>query len=247
MITYLSIIKSPKILNAYKSRELVTLSCNLCGTNYTAAKNTIQAAISKGCELNFCSRSCNNERKFNREIITCTHCNKKHEKTPSRVNTNGNNFCSSSCATTFNNINKKHGTRRSKLEGWLEVQLLLIYPTLEFCFNKKDAIGSELDIYIPSLSTAIELNGIFHYKPIYGHAKLHSIQNNDQEKIVQCKSNGITLHTIDTSSQQYFRPKTSIKFLNTISDIIKQAQRSNEEREGFEPSNRITTISSFQD
>jgi len=44
----------------------------------------------------------------------------------------------------------------------------MLYPDLVIHFNKKDAINSELDIYIPSLKLAFELNGIFHYEPIFG-------------------------------------------------------------------------------
>ena len=36
---------------------------------------------------------------------------------------------------------------RSKLEKWLEEQLIKMYPNLEIHFNRKDAINSELDIY----------------------------------------------------------------------------------------------------
>ena len=83
-----------------------------------------------------------------------------------------NNFCSRSCSATFNNKNKTYGTRRSKLEVFLEKELIKLYPDLLFHFNRKDTINSELDIYIPSLKLAFELNGIFHYEPIYGDNKL---------------------------------------------------------------------------
>ena len=38
-----------------------------------------------------------------------------------------------------------------------------------------EAINSELDVYVPSLNLAFELNGIFHYEPIYGEKKLNQI------------------------------------------------------------------------
>ena len=79
------------------------------------------------------------------------------------------------------------------------------YPNLEIHYNRKDAINSELDIYIPELELAFELNGIFHYEPIYGAEKLQQIQNNDDRKFQACLEKGISLCIIDTSSLKYFK------------------------------------------
>ena len=133
-----------------------------------------------------------------------------------------NNFCSLSCSTTFNNKNKTTGTRRSKLEIWLESKLPILYPDIEFHFNKKDAIGSELDIYIPSLSLAFELNGIFHYEPIYGSKKLGQIQENDISKSKACHDAQIDLCIIDTSGLTYFKPDNAQKYLVIIDNVIKE-------------------------
>ena len=101
---------------------------------------------------------------------------------------------------------------------WLEQKLTILHPTLEFHFNKTDAINAELDIYIPSLKLAFELNGIFHYEPIFGKEKLKLSQNNDQRKFQACLEKNIELCVIDTSHQKYFKEQSSQKFL----DIIKQ-------------------------
>ena len=137
-----------------------------------------------------------------------------------KLSKSGNNFCSKSCAAKWNNAHRKHGTRRSKLEKWLEEQLTVLYPDLEFHFNRKDAINGELDIYVPSLNLAFELNGIFHYEPIYGNEKLGSIQNNDDRKIQACLERDIELCVIDTSSQKYFKPKTAQKYLDIVTTIV---------------------------
>ena len=78
----------------------------------------------------------------------------------------------------------------------------------------------ELDIYIPSLKLAFELNGIYHYEPIHGSDKLNKIQNNDNRKFQACAEQGISLCIIDTSSQSYFKENTSEKFLKIIINII---------------------------
>lgn len=142
------------------------------------------------------------------------------ERVPAEIK--DRNFCSRSCAATYNNKNKTTGTRRSKLEIWLENQLPLLYPEIEFHFNKKDAIGSELDIYIPALSLAFELNGIFHYEPIYGDRKLGQIQENDQNKFQSCITNDISLCIIDVSQFKHFKPDKAQKYLDIINNIIKE-------------------------
>jgi len=137
-----------------------------------------------------------------------------------RESKSGKVFCSRSCAATYNNTHKTTGTRRSKLEQWLEQTLTAHYPNLQFVFNGKEAINSELDIYIPELKLAFELNGIFHYEPIYGPEKLASIQNNDNRKFQACLEQGIELVIIDSSKMEYFKQKSAQKFLDIIKNII---------------------------
>ena len=87
-------------------------------------------------------------------------------------------------------------------------------------FNKKDAINSELDIFIPSFNIAFELNGIFHYEPIFGYKKFQQIQNNDNRKFQACLEKNIELVIIDSSQLKYFKPKNAMKYLDIITNII---------------------------
>jgi hypothetical protein len=130
------------------------------------------------------------------------------------------------------NSHKITGTRRSKLERWLEQKLTQNYPQLEIHYNKTDVINAELDIYIPVLKLAFELNGIFHYEPIFSEEKLQRIRNNDDRKFQACLEHGIELCVINTSSQKYFKEKTGIKFLDIICNIIDMKST---EAEGIEP------------
>ena len=120
-----------------------------------------------------------------------------------------NSFCSKSCAATFNNKNKnkKFGTRRSKLEVFIENMLVIEYPNLEFTCNQKSIIGSELDFYFPALKLAVQINGIFHYEPIYGQDKLSQIQKMDQEKRNACEEQDIQMFELDCSSDKYLNKK----------------------------------------
>lgn len=129
--------------------------------------------------------------------LTCTTCGKQFQRTKSVVRTQlketPNAFCSKSCAAKYNNTHKTYGTRRSKLEAYLEQQIRSEFSNLELICNGKNAIGSELDFYFPQLRLAIELNGIFHYEPIYGIDRLERTQANDQQKYANCLAAGIEL------------------------------------------------------
>jgi hypothetical protein len=131
-------------------------------------------------------------------------------------------FCSSSCAATYNNINKKHGSRRSKLEIFLEEQIRSYYPNLQLLCNDKETINSELDFYFPELKLAIELNGILHFEPIYGHKKLEQIQNNDSKKYFLCCQKQINLAIIDSSTCKYLNQSAKSKYWSIINSVIQK-------------------------
>lgn len=210
-----------------KSLELLNLSCEICKSSFKKSKQEIIQALTNKNSKNkckYCSNSCCSKSKNKKITLNCSNCNKEIKKSPNELNKSksGNHFCSKSCTTIFKNKNKKIGNTRSKLEVWIGEQLTLIYPKLEIHYNQKDTIESELDIYIPSLNLAFELNGIFHYEPIYGIDKLKRIQNNDTSKTKVCHDKKIDLCIIDTSAQKYVKPSTSQKYLDIIINIIKE-------------------------
>lgn len=102
----------------------------------------------------------------------------------------------------------------------MEQKITADFPGLYVIYNGKEVINSELDIYIPNLNLAIELNGIFHYEPIYGKEKLASIQNNDNRKFQACLELGIELMVIDSSGLTYFKENKAMKYYNPIKQII---------------------------
>lgn len=152
----------------------------------------------------------------------CLNCNLAIGVRPTdyRKSKTKNFFCSKSCAATYNNKNKSFGIRRSKLEKYIERKIAKDFPFLNFTFNNKEIIGSELDIYCPDLRIAIELNGIVHYEPIYGQDKFERIQDNDKQKLIECYKHGIELAVIDVSQCKYMTNKISEKYYNIIRDII---------------------------
>ena len=212
-----------KEFNSSNSTDKLPCKCYFCNKTFYIKKGYIKHEIksNKG-EVKYCSKTCKTEDRKTIQTINCTNCNKQFEKLPNQIKKSKNHFCSHSCNASYNNKHKSHGTRRSKIEVWLEEQLIQLYPNLPIDFNKKSAIDSELDIYIPSLNIAIELNGIFHYEPIYGVDKLNKIQENDISKSKACHDAKIDLCTIDTSGQKYFKESTSKKYIDIINNIIKE-------------------------
>lgn len=220
----MKILISKTELNSKKSRELIPLECINCNDTFYKKKNQIQMILNgkflRTSTMEYCSRKCGAKHRENKIKFICPQCKKEFQRTPSFIRKSKKSFCSKPCSTFYYNTHKITGYRRSKLEIWLEKELTYLYPTLEIHYNKTNTINSELDIYIPSLKLAFELNGIFHYEPIYSEEKLKKTQNNDNRKFQACLENKIELCIIDVSKINYFKEKTSIPILKIIKKII---------------------------
>ena len=210
------------------STQKLPLECTVCSKRFYAIKTRIvgvmRSTIGKNSgdsTLEYCGVICSGTARRKCIMLCCAQCNKVFESITCRKQSkSGNSYCSRSCSVTYNNTHKTTGTRRSKLEVWLEQQLIILYPNLGILFNNKETINSELDIYIPSLKLAFELNGIFHYEPIYGSDKFDKIQNNDNRKFQACLEKNISLVIIDSSRMINFKPKGAQKYLDIIRKIM---------------------------
>lgn len=155
----------------------------------------------------YCSLNCRNAGNKKQLFLKCKQCSVEFIRRPSEL-TDGNAFCTQSCAATYNNLNKTHGCRRSKLELFIEEKIKLEFPYLDFIPNDKSTVSSELDFYFPTLKLAFQINGPTHYKPIFGLDKFISIQRLDSIKRDSCKQQGIQLIEIDCSTDS---KKDSVK------------------------------------
>lgn len=216
------LFKMPEI-SEVKSTEKFPLECYGCGFAFKVEVKHIRSELKlKRGKCKYCSKRCQFESMRKTQLVSCGTCNKLRlvDAHVLKNSKSGKIFCDSSCAAKFNNRNKTTGTRRSKLEVWLEEQFKSEYPQLEVKYNQRSAINAELDIFIPSLKLAVELNGIFHYEPIFGQEKLSAIKSNDDRKFQACLEQGIELVIIDVSSLKYFTQKNTAKYWDILRRII---------------------------
>lgn len=208
----------------YNRTDNLPFECEWCGKTFycKAIFVRVRTVNGKTNKMKFCGKECQSLAQTKAIKTNCAQCGKQVEIIPSqkKKSKSGNSYCSQTCAAIYNNAHKTTGTRRSKFEKWIEDQFSKEYSNLNILYNDKTTINSELDIYIPPLNIAFELNGIFHYEPIYGQEKLSSIQNNDDRKFQACLEKNIELVIIDISSLKQFKPEKATKFWQIIQTII---------------------------
>lgn len=197
------------------------VKCSYCGndclkpTKYINENKKLQ-------QNNYCSRSCVNLAKIQAKLHKCAACGKDVKVTPSAFKRSKTKrfFCNSSCAAKYNNQHKTTGTRRSKLESYIETRLGEDFPSLKFLFNTKHTIGAELDILCEELNLAIEVNGIVHYEPLYGKDRLQQIILRDKQKMILCAEQGIELIVVNAASHRYVNKHTCEVFYKQVQQII---------------------------
>jgi DNA-directed RNA polymerase subunit RPC12/RpoP len=224
----MKLLISQSEIRRMKSSDMVPLKCSVCGRSFHVEARFVRHTLTKRKDRNqhaYCSSECKYRNMTTAMEKECKNCSSRIMVQPNvyKRSKSRNFFCSRSCAATYNNTHKTTGTRRSKLEVWIEEQLSKDFPELNALFNSTKEIDSELDIYFPQLKLAVELNGIYHYEPIHGVEKLASIQNNDRRKFQACMERGIELLIIDTSALKYFKPANAQKYYNIIADILLEA------------------------
>lgn len=170
----------------------------------------------------FCGRICSNAHQNQRLELPCATCGKvcfkqMHELKRSK---SGNVFCNLSCANTWSNFSAKKKISKSILENYIQEQLKIDFPFLEMAFNYMGAIESELDVYIPSLKVAIEINGPLHYTPALGQYRFDTIRANDVKKTKACKAAGIQLYLLDASKFKYLSDSSRNRYYPQIRSLI---------------------------
>lgn len=115
-------------------------------------------------------------------------------------------FCGRSCRSKYvhKHINPTKFANKSFPQQVIKSILTKHYPNLKIEENCRTRLksGCELDLFCPSISFAIEVNGPTHYTPIFGEEKFLSIKNRDSIKYAECYEQEISLFIIDVSKLQ---------------------------------------------
>lgn len=203
------------VLGDYKSTDnKVLLKCSICNHKWEATPHSILSG--KGCpKCSGVNRKTHDEfvEEMNREhpeiIVIGKYSNNRHKITM-RCSICGTYFDKSphdalSKNTSLGCPNCKKSDGELKIDHWLKShQIQFIH---EYRFNDcKDKYALPFDFYIKSLNTAIEYDGVQHFKSnaFFGGEKAFSIlQMHDQIKNEYCSTHGI--HLIRISYFDYDR------------------------------------------
>ena len=202
----------------------VIISCFLCKKEFLRDPAQIKSNHKRGRSNSYCSPQCvADSRNFTKEL-PCAYCNTLllRQANELRKSKSGRAFCNRSCSAKFNNHNKTYGVRRSKFEVFLVKQIIAEFPTVIVQINDIATIGYELDIFIPKLRLALEVNGICHYQPIYGQDKFDRIQKNDCIKSNMCSKLNLDLIVIDISSFKHFNESWAYSECAKVFEIIER-------------------------
>lgn len=214
---------STSCLKLSRPLKAIICECSLCGKTLTRPKHKIRKDnISKRL---FCNRSCASifnglnrarkpkEIKKPRRIVfecvfQCT-CGKTVLRTKNqlRKSKSGEAFCSKSCRMKQHNLLGITACPSFQVSSEERILFDLIqadFPELKVERNCRNILpsGLELDLFIPSLNIAIELNGPVHFFPIFGNEQFLKTKNKDIIKQMEASALGLNLIVVDISKSK---------------------------------------------
>jgi hypothetical protein len=193
------------------------LVCQFCSTLKPVNEKTYQKFLTT--QEFFCQHDCkvNNYRKISKEkntqlhhtelkkgdITNCPECQKEFMIKERKPTKHGKRYCSKSCRMRHFNLHyyTYAQSNSSYPENYLFSLLTAEFPNLNIQKNNRTFLqrGLELDIFIPQLNLAIEINGPVHYKPIFGEERLADVKQKDQIKILELRSKQVQLIVLNVS------------------------------------------------
>lgn len=202
-------------------KTIQTVDCSVCKKKF----GKIPSAV-KRYPIHYCSKICQHKgasiKRFKPRVhLKCGECSKPITRRPLQMLKQKYHFCSKSCAGKWLSLNKLMSSDgRSIIEKYIQSELDGKFSNLNIIYNDRLALnGLELDIYIPDLRLAFELNGICHYEPVYGVDSFEKAKRNDKIKVRLCYEKGIELAVINT---RYNTKQNRKQYFNIIYDLIKR-------------------------
>ena len=119
---------------------------------------------------------------------------------------------------------RKSSTEGSKFEHFINT--FLTNSGFEVQFHRKQLVGNfnlELDLFLPELSTAIEIDGISHFMPIWSDEALNRTVASDQEKNGLLLNSGMVVIRIKNALKSLSKTKMGILATQLV-EILKDIQ-----------------------
>lgn len=226
-VTKEEVIQELKLFHEKKHRSPITTDYNPKGDKPFSTVTITRLFGTWNNALKAAGLDINNERnKYGStyQDVSCATCKKNFRKLSKDIVRTNANYCSRRCNAIHTNKTIKH-YNRSKMEAYLCKEIRELYPDLEIKDNYRALFKNccEIDIYIPELKLAIEVNGICHYKPIYGQERFDHIKENDKYKEIHCTEQGVNLLVLDISRVTKFSQKEAQPFLEQIKTVINKS------------------------
>lgn len=183
------------------SKQKLELICPQCNKKFTNTVAQLRGKRNKGAKNIYCTSKCSSEAQrtdYSKDfIVKCDNCGIDVTRKGVQLKLSKFHFCTPSCKASYYHKANAMGEHRSLLEEKLEEHVKNTYPRLKMILNDKEQMrGLELDIYLPEISLAIEVNGPAHYIPIWNDETLLRTQKNDIIKKNRCRKKRIRLLTI---------------------------------------------------
>lgn len=212
------IIITPKNISLLKSNDLITLKCECCQDHFKRKKKYVQSVLngSKKTKLKYCSTVCQFQMQRKRLAVKCKRCDKQFSKLPSQIKKVKNNFCSRSCAVSWNNkhSNRTHGPKKTKFY-YCKICNVLVKDRNRYCKDHKVSIISK------TIAESEDLSGrpANKYRSVRDHARNTAIKAGILKscKICGYSKHVVTCHIKEISS---FEKSTLIGKINNLSNLV---------------------------
>lgn len=195
--------------------RLTKLSCSYCENLFEkrAANVTYRLKHNPATEF-FCSRECQAKARDNRKKVVCANCQIECLKLPSEMKNSQNQFCSQSCAASFNN---KVYIKRITIKTCVKCKGSLINTRKQYCVEcAKSLPRTTIDKTIEETITGNDF-AANRFREIRRHAR--TVLKNEKQI---CKNCGYSKHVevCHKTAIAAFPKETPIKEVNSLSNLM---------------------------